>query len=141
MKVLIFGLANTGKSYLSSLIKNNTNQTIAYFNADEIRAKYDDWDFSDAGRKRQAQRAVDFGSQDADIILWDFICPFKAAREALGADAVIWMNTNSSSKYGDTDAVFEKPDECDLEITSDMWWSDVATQETLNLVLNLITRT
>jgi adenylylsulfate kinase len=139
MKVLIFGLANTGKSYLSTRLKSAfADKRVAYFNADEIREKYNDWDFSDEGRKRQAQRAVDFGKQDVDLIMWDFICPFQSARDALGADLVIWMNTNQSSKYKDTDAVFERPEHCDIEVTDKDWWTDDVTQETVGKIIRTI---
>ena len=54
-RILIMGLPGSGKSYLANeLIKLLNN--CEWFNADDVRKKYDDWDFSYEGRIRQSLR-------------------------------------------------------------------------------------
>jgi len=53
--ILVFGLPGSGKSTLA----NKLMQKLAdaeHINADKVREMYDDWDFSDKGRERQAHR-------------------------------------------------------------------------------------
>ena len=51
MKILIFGLPGSGKTTFSKeLIKD---KDCCYFNADEIRKIYNDWDFSKMARVHQ----------------------------------------------------------------------------------------
>jgi adenylylsulfate kinase len=54
MNILIFGLPGSGKSTFAK--KLIADKKIAYFNADEVRKMFNDWDFTEAGRIRQAQR-------------------------------------------------------------------------------------
>ena len=54
MKVLIFGLPGSGKTTLAKPFAKLIGGV--HINADEVRKTYDDWDFSEEGRKRQAQR-------------------------------------------------------------------------------------
>ena len=54
MKILIFGLPGSGKTTLAKPFAKLINGI--HINADEVRKKYDDWDFSPEGRIRQAQR-------------------------------------------------------------------------------------
>ena len=54
MKILIFGLPGSGKTtFAKKLIEG---KKIPHFNADEIRKLFEDWDFTENGRKRQANR-------------------------------------------------------------------------------------
>ena len=53
------GLPGAGKTTLAQALKpalEAEGYTVAWFNADVIREKYNDWDFSESGRVRQAQR-------------------------------------------------------------------------------------
>ena len=54
MKILICGLPGSGKTTLAKCLSAKLNAD--WFNADEVRATYDDWDFSESGRIRQAKR-------------------------------------------------------------------------------------
>ena len=53
-KILIMGLPGAGKTTLASKLVPLLNAV--WLNADEVRKKYNDWDFSDEGRIRQANR-------------------------------------------------------------------------------------
>ena len=75
-RILIMGLPGSGKTYLAKALKEylEANGSISYdralrediladlncqvnwFNADDIRRKYNDWDFSNDGRIRQSIR-------------------------------------------------------------------------------------
>ena len=52
------GLPGSGKTTLASKLVSILKAK--WINADKIRKKSKDWDFSDEGRKRQAKRMSDF---------------------------------------------------------------------------------
>ena len=52
MKILIMGLPGSGKTWLGSRIAKHFS--IPFWDADVVRKSYNDWDFSSAGRERQA---------------------------------------------------------------------------------------
>ena len=49
------GLPGSGKTTLAKNLWKGIPDSI-WYNADEVRKKYDDWDFSITGRERQAIR-------------------------------------------------------------------------------------
>ena len=112
------GLPDAGKTYLATRLAKLLDAT--HFNADFVRKKYDDWDFSEEGRERQAQRMHDLAEEykEKQHVVADFICPLKKYREIFDADLVIWMDTKSSSKYEDTDKIFEAPTNADIVIST-----------------------
>ena len=61
--------------------------TVDWFNADEIRKKFDDWDFSHNGRIRQSIRMFDLSQEsDADFVICDFVAPLVEMRNNFKAD-------------------------------------------------------
>ena len=52
--VLIFGLPGSGKTTLAKPFAELIGGV--HLNADEVRERYNDWDFTQEGRMRQAQR-------------------------------------------------------------------------------------
>jgi adenylylsulfate kinase len=118
MKILIFGLPDTGKTYLAERITKNINN-ICWFNADKVRDMVNDWDFSDEGRIRQSLRMknyAEFESKQNRIVICDFIAPTNKARSLFNADFKIWMNTHQKSKYENTNKIFEEPDDCNIVV-------------------------
>jgi adenylylsulfate kinase len=108
-KILVMGLSGSGKTTLADKLGDNLNAE--RLNADEVRDRFSDWDFSRAGRIRQAERLSKLASEsDSDYVVIDFICPLEQGREIIKADYTIWMDTVESSKYKDTDNIFENPD-------------------------------
>jgi len=106
MKILIVGLSGSGKTTLANQLSVKLNAK--HLNADEIRKQYNDWDFSDMGRLRQAHRIKNL-SDKYDLVICDFIAPKAIHRHIVNADILIWMDTVKSSQYKDTDKIFEAP--------------------------------
>ena len=111
MKVLVFGLPGSGKSTLAEPLAEVVEGV--WINADTVREKYNDWDFSVEGRMRQASRMrhlADGVSMAGKIAITDFVCPFQKARDEFEPDYVIWMNTITEGRFEDTNKAFETPD-------------------------------
>lgn len=104
------GLPNSGKTTLATNLNNIIKFDI--LNADKIRAKENDWDFSLEGRLRQANRMKVYADRlisEGKNVIADFICPTKKTRKIFSADYIIWMNTIKKGKFEDTNLLFEKP--------------------------------
>ena len=113
-RILVFGLPGSGKTTFS---KKLLLPNMDYYNADEIRKKFNDWDFSIAGRKLQSVRMLSMtvdSKMNKRHSIADFVAPFDKKRQSY--DIKIWMNTISESKYRDTNEIFEKPKTCNFEI-------------------------
>ena len=126
-KILIFGLPGACKTYLAERLQKEIDT--AWYNADEVRKMADDWDFSDEGRSRQANRMktfADFEKSNGRNVICDFVCPFESAREHFEADITIWLNTIEEGRFEDTNKVFQNPNEdnVDFVITKDTWWEE-----------------
>ena len=76
MRLLVFGLPGSGKTTFARQLSAG----YAYFNADEVRKMFNDWDFSPTGRTRQAQRMGCLSSLVDGHAIVDFICPFDDDR-------------------------------------------------------------
>ena len=61
-KILITGLPGSGKTTLAS--KLNKLLKAKWINADQIRRKFNDWDFSPNGILRQAKRMRDLADKE-----------------------------------------------------------------------------
>ena len=109
MKILICGLPGSGKSTFARELAYHF--LLPHHNADTIRELYDDWDFSEAGRVRQALRM----KQSYGIL--DFVCPTDTTRELVEADYVIWMDTIEKGRFEDTNKIFVPLTEYDMRIT------------------------
>jgi adenylylsulfate kinase len=112
MNILIFGLPGSGKSTFANKLIGD--KKIAYFNADEVRKMFNDWDFTEAGRIRQAQRMIGLTAYAQGHCVVDFVCPYDSWRDDY--DIKIWMNTIKEGRFEDTNKMFEKPIKIDYEI-------------------------
>ena len=118
IKILVLGLPGSGKTTLSDKLGKLLNAKRV--NADEIRKRFNDWDFSLEGRIRQAKRMNMISDKEKidNVVITDFICPTKEARKNFNADYIIWMNTIKMGRFDDTNQMFEKPsaDEVNFEV-------------------------
>ena len=107
--ILIMGLPGTGKTTLAKELAYHFH--VPHYNADTMRGYYGDWDFSYEGRITQASRMsrMPYG-------ILDFVCPTNALRELVSPDFIIWMNTRESSKYEDTNNIWQDPANSDVEV-------------------------
>jgi hypothetical protein len=91
---------------------------ISWFNADQVRKRFNDWDFSTEGRIRQSLRMLDFAlSSNAHYVICDFVAPLPEMRTNFKADWTIWMDTIDAGRFEDTNQMFVPPQHYDFRIT------------------------
>jgi hypothetical protein len=143
-RILIMGLPGAGKTYLAKalkqyledngdLMKINPQRVLTYegipgpdfmkvgvdwFNADDIRKKYNDWDFTNAGRIRQSLRMFQFAVEcTGEFVICDFVAPLVEMRNNFKADWTIWVDTIKEGRYEDTNKAFIPPEQYDFRVT------------------------
>lgn len=129
MKILIFGLPGSGKTTLAKPLAELLGGV--HINADDVRKKYDDWDFTPEGRMRQAMRMKylsDGVVRAGKIAVTDFVAPTKQARDEFGADYTIWMNTINQGRFEDTNKMFVSPEKPDIDYEVAAWFDDTHKQ-------------
>ena len=127
MKILIFGLPGSGKTTLATPFAELIGGV--HLNADVIRERYKDWDFSPEGRIRQAQRMrhlADGVVMGGKIAVADFVCPTDRARQEFDPDFTVWMDTIDEGRFEDTNKMFEKPVKCSYHVKQ--WFNDTHAQ-------------
>ena len=123
------GLPGSGKTTLANELAPMLNAK--RLNADEVRKKANDWDFSEEGRKRQSKRMAEFAiklKEDGDYVVADFICPTPEARSLFPADFIIWVDTIKEGRFEDTNQMFIKPEKYDFHVTTQdakLWASKI----------------
>jgi len=131
-KILIMGLPGSGKTTLASKLVPLLNAK--WINNDRVRKEANDWDFSEEGRIRQAERMAKLAEQykkEGNYVVADFICPTPKARELFNADYVVWVDTIKEGRYDDTNKMFVKPKKFDFQVTSkeaEHWANKIAEQ-------------
>ena len=134
-KILIMGLPGSGKTTLAIALKKFIEShsvaiegcvyTVDWFNADEIRKRFNDWDFSHDGRIRQSLRMAEFALKSAgSYAIADFVAPLPEMRHNFKADWTIWVDTITEGRYADTNKAFVPPEQYDFRITeqdADKW--------------------
>lgn len=114
------GLPGAGKTTLAGAIVDQmqaAGKTVLWLNADEVRAQFNDWDFTLAGRLRQSQRMAKLASEFAgDFVVCDFVAPLAEMRYNFNADWIIWVDTIEEGRHEDTNKLFDSPTEYDFRI-------------------------
>ena len=143
-RILIMGLPGAGKTYFAERLKKYLEENgdiekidpdrfalyegvppksfhdvkVDWFNADEIRRRFNDWDFSRDGRIRQSLRMFEFALKcTGDYVICDFVAPLPEMRHNFKADWTIWIDTIDQGRYEDTNKAFVPPDIYDFRIT------------------------
>ena len=112
------GLPGAGKTTLALNLFAILAPNALWLNADEIRKKFNDWDFSQEGRIRQSFRMREIADvSNKDYIIADFVCPLPAMRDNYAADFTIWVDTITEGRYEDTNRMFEPPANYDVRVT------------------------
>lgn len=119
-RILIMGLPGSGKTTLAQEILTHlqdAKKTVTWLNADDIRKKYNDWDFSTEGRIRQSHRMRELAdSSDVDYVICDFVAPLVEMRNNFKADWTIWVDTIEKGRFDDTNKAFIPPDQYDFRV-------------------------
>ena len=114
-KVLIIGLPGSGKTTLAKKLKKNLKAD--WINADKIRKKYNNWDFTKKGVLKQARRMRKFADKTKKkFVIADFICPYNEGRKIFKPDYLIWMDTIKKGRISTFDLKFQKPKKYDFRI-------------------------
>ena len=149
-KILIMGLPGSGKTHFAERLKKyleihgekslstlhsdapypKFHLIVDWFNADDVRRKFNDWDFSKEGRIRQSLRMFEFALRcQGDYVICDFVAPLPEMRNNFKADWTIWMDTIDQGRFEDTNKIFVNPETYDFRITekdADRWVPYVA---------------
>ena len=137
-RILIMGLPGAGKTYLAQHLCERLQQegrTVTWLNADAVRKKYNDWDFSIEGRIRQSHRMRELAdSSTTDYAIADFVAPLPEMRNNYKADWCIWVDTIREGRYADTNAMFDEPEVYDFRITEQAAekWADFVADHILD---------
>lgn len=156
-RILIMGLPGAGKTYFAERLKQfietngdifkvNPDRVMNYegipdhammkvsvdwFNADEVRKRYNDWDFSRDGRIRQSLRMFEFAMKcSGEFVICDFVAPLPEMRHNFKADWTVWIDTIDAGRYEDTNRAFVPPDVYDFRVTeqnAERWVEFVGT--------------
>ena len=118
MKILIMGLPGSGKTWLGERLGKHFG--IPYWDGDDVRRIYNDWEFSQRGREQQALRMRRLAEVDS-ISISGFVCPLPGYRSFFFPDKLIFMDTIKESEYENTNKIFKPPHKYDLRITK---WID-----------------
>jgi adenylylsulfate kinase len=130
------GLPGSDKTTLARIVAARLNAV--HFNADEVRQNvHKDLGFSAADRIEHARRMgwlCDQVVKTGGFALADFICPTAETRAAFfqgGPGFLVWVDRTQSSRFPDTDRMFEPPAEFALRVTAEgsaEYWADQIAQ-------------
>ncbi len=134
-KILIMGLPGSGKTMLASALQkylqdhsilfhvnsesiDASKAVVKWINADDVRKKYNDWDFSHEGRIRQSIRMRELADSFLnDFVIADFVAPLPEMRNNFKADWTIWVDTIDKGRFEDTNKMFVPPEVYDFRVT------------------------
>lgn len=114
------GLPGSGKTTLAQELQHQLlirSNTVTWFNADRVRRDFNDWDFSEKGRIRQATRMYELAKESVtDYVIADFVCPLPEMRDIFGADYTVWMDTILYGRFQNTNNIFVPPKRYEMRV-------------------------
>jgi len=117
-RILIMGLPGAGKTTIALNLMNLMSPNAIWLNADAVRKKYSDWDFTIEGRIRQSSRMRELADKvDNKYVIADFVCPLPEMRSIYDPHFTIWVDTIVQGRFEDTNRVFVPPDHYDVRVT------------------------
>ena len=132
------GLPGAGKTYLAQYVLErlqNAGKSVGWVNADDVRKKYNDWDFSIEGRIRQSKRMRELADgMEYNYVICDFVCPLSEMRDNFDAHWTVWVDTITEGRFEDTNKLFVPPACYDFRITTQdsQQWSELIAHTILN---------
>lgn len=125
------GLPGSGKTTLAKELQNQLIEigcSTVWFNADDVRKRFNDWDFSPQGRINQSRRMKELcDSSNCEIKICDFVAPLAEMRDIFNADVTIWVDTIPQGIYEDTNKMFVPPEKYNFRVTEQDAgrWADI----------------
>ena len=124
--ILIMGLPGSGKTTLAKELVKALKAD--WLNADKVRKKFNDWDFSETGIFRQVKRMRELANRSKKkYVVADFVSPLNKQIKIFKPNYIIWMDTIKKSRYPRMNRIFKKPKKYDLRVTSkdNKLWSKI----------------
>jgi len=133
--IAIDGVAGSGKTTLAAALQkylqehsllfhlgsetiDGSKAAVKWINADDVRKKYNYWDFSHEGRIRQSIRMRELADSFLnDFVIADFVAPLPEMRNNFKADWTIWVDTIEKGRFEDTNKMFVPPEVYDFRVT------------------------
>ena len=109
------GLPGSGKTTFAKKVVKILKAE--WLNADKIRGKYKDWDFTNKGIIRQVKRMNSLANKSKkNIIVADFVCPMYKQIKIFKPHYIIWMDTIKKSRFESMNKIFKKPKRYNLRL-------------------------
>ena len=141
MIVLIMGLPGSGKTTLAAALAARLFfNKVVWLNADAVRERFGDWDFSPEGRLRQAYRMRKLADEELVkgriFVIIDMVAPLREMRDLISPNMMVWVDTISEGRYQDTNRMFEPPEYYDLHVTTQDAdkWADILYEQILHTI-------
>lgn len=138
-KILVMGLPGSGRTELAQQLVEYLvfkNKTVDWFSADMIREKFNDWDFTESGRIRQAVRICEYANQSkCDFVVCDFVAPLPSIWQHFAASWTVWLDTIKQNQSQDTPQLFVEPTAYDFRIIEKN--TDVHAKQIVDRILSV----
>jgi adenylate kinase family enzyme len=134
MKILIFGMPETGKTTLAEPFNELLNGV--YLNEHQIRNEYINYDYSIEGRTKNAEMLrflADGVVKAGKVAVIDCVAATPEIRKIIDADYTVWMDTIKTNKNNDNldnrmNVRFQEPNIDEYNYHVSKWFNDTPEQ-------------